>query len=128
MTINSFASVSLDPPLVVWSLSARSRNLAAFRDCECFAVNVLSGSQAALATRFAGPGIEERFSASMDAISPEGVPVLRDTLATIVCTNWQQLSKGDHLMLLGIVIRAQRAPGSPLVFHEGRFKALTEHH
>lgn len=124
LTINSFASLSLDPPLVLWSLVNRSPNLAVFRDCSHFTVNVLSCEQEDLARRFANPTIADKFEGAPIQETPEGIPAIAGAVATLVCTNDQQSDAGDHLLLFGRVQRIANTGGAPLVFHAGRFTAL----
>lgn len=124
LTINSFASLSLAPPLVLWSLSSRSPNLAIFRDCEHFAINVLNTEQEQLARAFASAAVADKFAGVPIAESAEGLPVLLGALSTLVCSNAQQIEGGDHLLLLGRVLRAASTPGAPLVFHTGKFARL----
>lgn len=126
LTINSFASLSLDPPLVLWSLVSRSPNLAIFRACSHFTINVLSSEQEALARRFANPAIADKFDGAAIEETPEGIPAIAGALATLVCANDQQNDAGDHLLLFGRVQRVANAGGAPLVFHAGRFLSLNE--
>ncbi len=126
LTINSFASLSLDPPLVLWSLVNHSPNLAAFRDCAHFAIHILPREHEELAKRFASPAVPDKF-AGVDVIdAPEGVPVLTGAVTTLVCASEADHSRhaGDHLLMVGRVVRTHSAPGTPLVFHAGRFTAL----
>ncbi len=124
LTINSFASLSLDPPLVLWSLVERSPNLAAFRDCSHFTISVLASGQEALALRFASATVADKFEgAPLDEV-PEGVPAIAGAVATLVCANDQQRPAGDHLLLFGRVLRVASIAATPLVFHAGRFTAL----
>ena len=124
LTINSFASLSLDPPLVLWSLVNRSPNLAAFRVCSHFTINVLAREQEALAMRFANPAIADKFAGAPVQATPEGLPAIAGAVATLVCANERQSEAGDHLLLVGRVQRIASAGGAPLVFHAGRFTAL----
>jgi len=124
LTINSFASLSLDPPLVLWSLVRHSPNLEVFRDCRHFTINVLGSDQEALARRFANPAIVDKFEGVAVREAPEGVSAIQGAVATLVCLSDQQQMAGDHLLLVGRVLRTDGAPADPLVFHAGRFAAL----
>jgi len=124
LTINSFASLSLDPPLVLWSLVNHSPNLEAFRNCSHFAINILSQQQDELARRFATPAIADKFSGVELERVPEGVPVIKDALTTLVCMNDDCRTIGDHLLMIGKVVRTNHQPSTPLVFHTGRFTSL----
>ncbi|CAB3959801.1 p-hydroxyphenylacetate 3-hydroxylase, reductase component [Achromobacter insolitus] len=125
LTINSFASLSLDPPLVLWSLVNHSPNLAAFRDCSHFTISVLACGQEELALRFASSAVPDKFAGAPVHDVPEGVPAIAGAVATLVCANDQQSPAGDHLLLFGRVLRVASVAATPLVFHAGRFTALT---
>lgn len=124
LTINSFASLSLDPPLVLWSLVNHSPNLSVFRDCQHFTINVLAEGHKELAMRFANPRVENKFEGVDVHITPEGVPALQGAIATLVCANHKQDHIGDHLLMIGHVCRIGSEAGVPLVFHGGAFAAL----
>lgn len=124
LTINSFASLSLDPPLVLWSLVNKSSNLEAFRSCSHFTINVLSSRQEELARRFANSKLADKFEGTAIVETPEGMPAIHGAVATLVCANDQQSDAGDHLLLFGRVLRIASASETPLVFHGGRFAAL----
>lgn len=119
ITANSFASVSLDPPLVLWSPARASSRFAAFSMADHFAIHVLSQDQGALAQAFARGG------AGFDAVDwmsgPQGVPLLNGTLARFVCRTEARHDGGDHLIIIGRVLDCAQAPGTPLVFQGGRY-------
>ena len=121
LTVNSFNSVSLDPPLVLWSLALQSGSLAAFRRCKHYAVNMLAGDQLEVAKRFATRGAD-RFAPS-DWHEVNGLPVLDGCVATLVVRNRNRHSEGDHVILVGEVEAFTAPGGSPLVFHDGRYFA-----
>ncbi|MBD2809438.1 flavin reductase family protein [Xenorhabdus sp. Vera] len=124
LTINSFASLSLEPPLVLWSLINHSPNLTVFRDCEYFTISMLGCDHQELAMRFANPGVENKFQDIPVQETPEGVPSIEGAIATLVCVNHQQTHLGDHLLMIGKVKRIASIEGKPLVFHGGMFTAL----
>lgn len=124
LTINSFASLSLDPPLVLWSLVNHSPNLEVFRDCTHFAINVLADGQEELARRFASPAVTDKFEGVAVAHAPEGLPVIDGALAVLVCQHDHCRTVGDHLLMVGRIVRTGHQPAAPLVFHAGRFTAL----
>jgi flavin reductase (DIM6/NTAB) family NADH-FMN oxidoreductase RutF len=124
LTINSFASLSLDPPLVLWSLVNRSPNLEVFRDCTHFAINILASDHEALARRFASTGVADKFADVAWRPAPEGVPAIDEAIATLVCAHEHSRDTGDHLLLIGRVVRTASREGAPLVFHSGRFTSL----
>ncbi len=123
LTVSSFNSVSLSPPLVLWSLSLQSRSLSALQHCSHYVVNVLSQEQSALAMQFA-TNQENRFS---DVAFHEGIgaaPVLANTIASFECLNRSRYAEGDHMIFVGEVERFTRSGGAPLVYHQGQFEQL----
>lgn len=123
MTANSFSSVSLDPPIVLWSIRKASRSHAVFTEAEHFAINVLANGQRDLAQRFAGPA-EERFAAGVWRPGAGDVPVLADALARFECRRIGRVDMGDHTVLFGAVLAFAGADQPPLVFFQGRFAAV----
>ncbi|MBL8588478.1 MAG: flavin reductase family protein [Methylobacteriaceae bacterium] len=120
LTANSFASVSLAPPLVLWSLSLHSQSLAIFQEASHFAVNVLGRHQAELATRFARPS-EDRFSGVATDAGLGGAPLIADCVAQFQCRNAMRHYGGDHVIFLGAVEAYAHDGRPPLVFSRGRF-------
>jgi flavin reductase (DIM6/NTAB) family NADH-FMN oxidoreductase RutF len=126
LTISSFASLSLEPPLVLWSLGLQSANLDVFRDCTYFAINVLDRRDEGLARQFATPSIKDKFSGVTADEAPEGVPTIASALTTLVCAHDDSRIAGDHLLMIGRVVRTASRAGEPLVFHAGRFTTLPD--
>lgn len=140
LTINSFASLSLAPPLVLWSLVNHSPNLAVFRDCQRFAIHVLGSDHEPLARRFASPKVVDKFegvalesAADADAetdatvaANAAGLPLLADVAARLICRVHHQDTLGDHRLFIGEVEHLTATPAPPLVFHGGRFTRLAE--
>ena len=125
LTANSFNSVSLDPPLVLWSLARAAATMAAFRNGSHYAINVLAADQKALAERFAVRGAD-RFKDVGYGEGIGGAPLLDGAAATFECFNRSRYEEGDHVIFVGEVERCSFRPGaSPLLFHGGRF--YTEH-
>ncbi|MGQ7793562.1 flavin reductase family protein [Faunimonas sp. B44] len=120
MTINSFSSVSLEPPLVLWSLSRRSSRFADFVAADRFAINVLGAGQEAVSSRFAGPSAR-RFEGLEWAPGKGGVPLIAGSIAAFECSHAEHVPAGDHLILLGRVERFEHRPGEPLVFFASRY-------
>lgn len=121
LTVNSFSSVSLAPPLVLWSLSLHSLSLAAFRSCTHFAVNVLTAAQVDLARRFASRTRTRWEDVTWEA-GAHGVPLLSGCAAFFECRRRQAYAEGDHVIFIGRVERCHREPGmAPLLFHGGRY-------
>ncbi|GEQ98087.1 flavin oxidoreductase [Iodidimonas gelatinilytica] len=123
ITINSFASVSLDPPLVLWSIEERSAYAPAFIEADAYAISVLAADQSAVAQAFAGPG-EHRFRDCETQETRLGIPVPKGALAVFECQRFALYPGGDHRILLGRVERVTTCAGEPLVFHEGALGGL----
>jgi flavin reductase (DIM6/NTAB) family NADH-FMN oxidoreductase RutF len=125
LTANSFNSVSLAPPLVLWSLSSAAGSLGAFSKGSHYAINVLAADQKALAERFALKG-GDRFDGVAFTEGIGGAPLFDGAAATFECFNRSRYEEGDHVIFVGEVERCgHRRGASPLLFHGGRF--YTEH-
>lgn len=124
LTINSFASLSLDPPLVLWSLVNRSPSLDAFNESNYFCINVLASTQTELAKCFASSAVPDKFENAQAYDSPEGVPLIPGCLASFVCTKEQMHPGGDHTLFIGRVLHYYTESGEPAVFHRGQFTNL----
>jgi flavin reductase (DIM6/NTAB) family NADH-FMN oxidoreductase RutF len=122
LTVNSFSSVSLDPPMVLWSLARTANCAPVFRDAEYFAINILAASDAALSTHFAKPG-NDKFAAYAGRFSPGlgGTPLLDGAAATFECHSRHRNYGGDHIIVIGVVERYRHTGLAPLVFHRGRY-------
>lgn len=116
---NSFASVSLDPPLVLWSPARAGRRFPAFAAAQHFAIHVLSADQRALCDHCARNG--QDFDGSGWAPSAEGTPLLPDCLARFECAMHAQHEGGDHLIIVGRVLRVSQRDGAPLLFASGQY-------
>src|SRR5690606_31180375 len=122
MTVSSFNSVSLQPPLVLWSLSLTSSSREVFEQCERYVVNVLSAEQIALARHFATGNSRERFAAVPYRLAPGGTPMLDEQCAAwFECRNRSRYVEGDHIIMVGEVERCGHSAEAPLVFHAGGF-------
>ncbi len=125
VTANSFNSVSLSPPLVLWSLARAAASMPGFSTGSHYAINILGADQKNLALRFAARGIE-RFADVDFADGVCGAPLLAGTVATFECFNRSRYEEGDHVIFVGEVEHCTHRPGaSPLLFHGSRF--YTEH-
>lgn len=120
LTANSFNSVSLDPPMVLWSLSLRSGSLPVFRDADSWAVHVLAADQQAMSDRFASAGAD-KFAGLADADGPEGAPLVPGYAARFGCTARFEYEGGDHAIFLGEVTDFDRREVEPLIYHGGRY-------
>jgi flavin reductase (DIM6/NTAB) family NADH-FMN oxidoreductase RutF len=120
LTCNSFASVSLNPAMVLWSLSAHSPNLALFQEASHFTVNVLGQSQSDLAMRFARSNADKFADVSWHP-GLGGAPVINGCIAEFQCRNTSRHYGGDHVIFLGAVEAYSHTSGEPLLFTRGKF-------
>ena len=123
-TANSFNSVSLDPPLVLWSLARRSASLAAFEGADRYSVNVLGVTQTGLARRFSRPHAD-RFAGVPIRLGWAEAPLIEGCVAWFECRHYARHRAGDHMVFVGEVATCERADGQGLVFHHGRFGTTT---
>ncbi|HEX2795334.1 MAG TPA: flavin reductase family protein [Croceicoccus sp.] len=125
VTASSFNSVSLDPPLVLWSLARTSRSYPDFAGANHFAVHVLAADQDALSNRFAKSG-EDKFAGLTLAEGVGGVPLLPEFGAQFECRVMHRYEGGDHVILVGEVVAFHHSERAPLVFHGGRYAEARE--
>jgi flavin reductase (DIM6/NTAB) family NADH-FMN oxidoreductase RutF len=126
VTVNSFSSVSLNPPLIQWCLSRQTASFADFINCPHFAVNVLEAKQHHLSRQFSTP-VPDKFSGVDFAEGKAGVPILNGVIAQFVCRKVKHYDGGDHVIFLGEVEEYKYNDGEPLVFHSGRYRVATRH-
>ena len=119
-TANSFTSLSLEPPLVLWCLSNQSASLTAFKPGSPFAVHVLGHEQRDLATHFARRGLE-KFDVDFHWRREPGPPHVSGALCRLDCRVRVVEGGGDHWIIVGEVASVTRRDGAPLLFHAGRF-------
>lgn len=123
LTANSFNSVSLSPPLILWSLAKSAGSMATFSAGSHYAINILSANQQRLAQQFASR-TEDRFAGVEFVTGQTGAPLLEGAVAVFECFNRSQYEEGDHVIFVGEVERCSYASGaSPLLFHGGKFYA-----
>jgi flavin reductase (DIM6/NTAB) family NADH-FMN oxidoreductase RutF len=120
LTANSFSAVSLDPPLVLWSLRQNAPSLASFRDAGYFAVNVLAADQCDLSRHFATPA-SNKFAEIAHTAGLGSCPLLPNTLASFECSTEHTVIGGDHIIFIGRVHRATYRDGEPLIFSAGQY-------
>ena len=119
ITANSFSSVSLDPPLVLWSASRASRRYPFFHEAERMAIHVLADSQMDLCRAFSASA--HAFDQADWRESESGVPLLEGCLARFECERYAEYDGGDHAILVGRVLKASVRQGLPLLFFGGQF-------
>lgn len=123
LTVNSFASVSLSPPLVLFCLATRSELNAPLRTTHLYGVSVLSEAQEQWSTRFATPGID-RFAGVEVVEGEHGLPLVPDALAWLECRVRDVHAGGDHSIYVGEVLRLSVRPGRPLLYHASGYRRL----
>jgi len=124
LTVNSFNSVSLNPPLVLWSLANSAMSLSEFTSSEHWAVHVLTAEQTELSARFARRGVD-KFEGVQIEQGIGGVPLLPGCMARFQCRTVSLYEGGDHVIFIGEVLAFDSSDNAPLVFHGGRYAHAT---
>ena len=117
LTVNSFASVSLDPLLILWSIDKKSKSLEDFMSTEKFAVNILASDQEKICFLFSSKEVD-RFAQCEWQRSANNLPILANTASILECKNVQQIEAGDHVILIGQVTNILNADKAPLLYHQ----------
>ena len=125
ITANSFSSVSLEPPLILWNIAKSSNSLQAYLDAKHFAVNVLTEAQEELAVHFARAD-HTLFENVGFSDSDAGVPLLPDCAAIFECSTYATYDAGDHFIILGQVERMSWQQARPLLFFRGHYRRLAQ--
>jgi flavin reductase (DIM6/NTAB) family NADH-FMN oxidoreductase RutF len=136
MTANSFTSVSINPPIILWAAAKSSPSMPAFEAATHFAVNVLASDQHHLSRQFSISGAD-KFE-GVPLVAPEQVanpatddvvhpPILDGTVAHFVCRTRQRVDAGDHVVFFGDIESYDAPGGEPLVFHSGFYRLATKH-
>ena len=120
LTANSFNSVSLDPPLVLWSIARHSALQAAFTAASHWAINILGAAQAPLARQFAQRGADRFGGLEFDA-GLAALPLLRGCIAHLQCQRFSATNLGDHTLMIGRILALEGSTAEPLVFQAGQF-------
>ncbi|MEM9344265.1 MAG: flavin reductase family protein [Pseudomonadota bacterium] len=123
ITANSFASVSLHPPLVLWSPAKASRRFAAFDGAQRFAIHILGQHQTAICQQFSREG--HNFDGLDWELGADGVPLINGCLARFDCRLEAQHDGGDHVIVVGRVLACTDRPGAPLLFSAGKYGHFT---
>lgn len=123
LTVNSFASVSLDPTLILWSIDKKSSLLDVFVKAEKFAVNILAEDQADICTLFATK-VEDRFGQCEWETSAHDLPILSSVQSQLECKMFQQVDAGDHIIFIGDVLSIHNEDKNPLLYHRRHFGAI----
>ena len=125
MTISSFNSVSLDPPLILWNIANESCNYAAFAETDHFAVHVLADRQGDLSTRFAAR-TGDKFEGLDCAEGIEGNPILPEFAACFQCVTEHRYEGGDHVIIVGRVLDFEDRMLEPLIFHRSAYRRVDD--
>lgn len=124
MTVNSFASVSLEPALVLWSLQNNSDCFAGFEKANSYVVNILADDQQDLSNRYAQKG-QHALSAEHFRIGQFGAPIMRGAVTSFECDMWARYPGGDHIILVGEVKAVEtNVNKQPLIFNAGQYRSL----
>lgn len=124
LTVNSFASVSIEPLLILWSIDKKSRSLDSFISSETFAVNILSDHQKELCYLFAGSDKEERFTEANWQLSENNLPILNEAFGLLECKKHRQIEAGDHYILIGEVMNVKKNDTKPLMYYNRNVQAI----
>ena len=119
LTVTSFNSVSLSPPLILWSLDNRNDRLPMFQDAKGFAVNIMAADQLALCEKFAAAK-NDRFSNCNWHFGAYGQPLLENALASLECRPWAEYDGGDHTIFVGEVMSIEQNKGKAAAFFNGK--------
>ena len=125
LTVNSFASVSIDPLLILWSIDKKSGSYEAFLKVNKFAVNILADDQADLCGLFASK-VEDRFSQCTWEKTERELPVFPGALSQLECEVDKTIDAGDHIIFIGKVINILNEDKNPLLYHRRKFGAIPE--
>jgi flavin reductase (DIM6/NTAB) family NADH-FMN oxidoreductase RutF len=125
LTVNSFASVSIDPLLILWSIDKRVSSYEPFVHSGKFAVNILAAEQGDVCMLFATKGAD-RFSNCKWELSQHQLPVLDGVAGVLQCKTYQTIEAGDHTILIGEVIDIQNADKEPLLYHKRKFGQIPD--
>ncbi|MBV1790239.1 flavin reductase [Marinobacterium sp. D7] len=126
VTANSFNSVSLDPPLILWSIDKRSGSCKIFEEASHFAVNILAADQINVSNHFARPS-EDKFAGIDYKAGLGGAPILPDCSAIFQCEKYETVEGGDHWILIGKVVAFDDIGRSPLLYHQGAYSVALPH-
>lgn len=125
LTVNSFASVSLDPLLILWSIDKKSSSYSKFLKVENFAVNILAEDQAEICNLFASK-VADRFSQCKWETSERKQPLILDSLSQLECETVEKIDAGDHIIFIGKVTNIHNEDKNPLLYHRRSVGAIPE--
>lgn len=125
LTVNSFASVSLDPLLILWSIDKNVSSYEPFSKTDKFAVHVLASDQGDICSLFATKGVD-RFSNCDWELSKNNLPIIKGAAGVLQCETFNRVEAGDHMILIGKVIDIENAGKEPLLYHKRKFGKIPE--
>lgn len=125
ITVNSFSSLSLDPPLVLFSVGLQQPSCRWFETGDAFNINVLSEGQEDVAWKFARPA-RDKYEGVGWREGANGLPVIEGALATFKCRKWELMDGGDHRIVVGRVEEFEHGEGAPLLFFRGEMRQIGE--
>ena len=123
MTISSFNSVSMNPPLILWSIGLEAACIDDFRQADTFAINILAADQKPISQQFA-QAKQDRFSGLNWHLSPTGLPLLDGAAATLSCKVWNRYPGGDHEIIVGEVYELTCSDKTPLLYGLGQLTSF----
>ena len=124
LTANSFSSVSLEPPLLLWCLGDKTDCFDAFQQADHYAIHVLAEDQQNLSNQFASKGAD-KFAGIDCERGPGGTPLLPHYLARFVCRGVHKYDGGDHVIHVGEIVDFSEKELEPLLFHKGKYRELS---
>lgn len=126
-TVSSFNSVSLDPPLVLFSMARSAKSFEAWRAARAFAVNILCEDQQGLSSQFARSESDKWLGVTPNVAAESGLPLIPGALCALQCRTWAHYDGGDHLIIVGELFACARALGGrPLIFSASRYARIAE--
>ncbi|MGE7768280.1 flavin reductase family protein [Peribacillus sp. NPDC096540] len=125
LTVNSFASVSLDPLLVLWSIDQKVSSYEIFKKTDKFAIHVLADDQAELCKLFASKE-RDRFTNCVWKLSEQSLPIISGAYGVMQCKTFKKVEAGDHLILIGEVIDIENEKKDPMLYHRRKFGKILE--
>jgi flavin reductase (DIM6/NTAB) family NADH-FMN oxidoreductase RutF len=125
LTVNSFASVSIDPILILWSIDHGVGSLDVFINAEKFAVHTLASDQSDVCSLFATKGVD-RFANCEWKLSEHGLPIISGAYGVLQCKSFKNIEAGDHTILIGEVIDIQNEDKKPLLYHKRNFGKIPD--
>lgn len=125
LTVNSFASVSIDPLLILWSIDKRVSSYDDFIKTDQFAVHILASDQSDICSLFATKGTD-RFANCKWELSDSKLPIIDGAAGVLHCKTYQTIEAGDHTILIGEVVDIQNHNKEPLLYHKRKFGGIPD--